>query len=48
MRERTTTAEGLRLVPLESIDHGRYRRRAEGISPPWRKRVYRHPEDDSS
>ena len=48
MRERTTTAEGLRLVPLESIDRRRYRRRAEGVSPPWQKRVYRHPEDDSS
>lgn len=48
MRERTTTAEGLRLVPLESIDRRRYRRRAKGISPPWHKRVYRHPEDHSS
>ena len=48
MRERTTTAEGLRLVPLESIDRRRYRRRAEGISPPWHKQVYRHPEDHSS
>ena len=48
MRERTSTAEGLRLVPLESIDRRRYRRLAKGISPPWEKRVYRHPEDDSS
>ncbi len=48
IRERTTTAEGLRLVPLESIDRRRYRRLAKGVSPPWQKRVYRRPEDDSS
>ncbi|MDQ4072287.1 MAG: hypothetical protein M3088_05365, partial [Actinomycetota bacterium] len=48
MRERTTTADGLRLVPLESIDRRRYRRRAEGISPPWQKPVYRRPEDHGS
>jgi hypothetical protein len=48
LRERTTTAEGLRLVPLESIDRRRYRRRAARIRPPWQKRVYRHPEDHSS
>ena len=48
MRERTTTAEGLRLVPLESIDRRRYRRLAPGVSPPWQKRVYRNPEDDGS
>ena len=48
MRERTSTADGLRLVPLESIDRRRYRALDPGISPPWRKRVYRHPEDPSS
>ena len=48
MHERTTTSDGLRLVPLESIDRRRYRRLAKGISPPWDKPVYRHPEDDSS
>jgi hypothetical protein len=48
MRERTTTGEGLRLVPLEAIDRRRYRRLAPGIAPPWQKPVYRHPEDHSS
>jgi len=48
LRERTTTAEGLRLVPLERLDHRRYRALDRGIDPPWRKRVYRHPESDSS
>ena len=48
MRERTTTADGVRLVPLESIDRRRYRRLAEGIAPPWQKPVYRDPEDHTS
>lgn len=48
MRERTSTADGLRLVPLESVDRRRYRRLEPGISPPWHKRSYRDPEDDSS
>ena len=43
VRERTTTAEGLRLVPLESIDRRRYRPLDEGVRPPWRKRVYGRP-----
>jgi hypothetical protein len=47
LRERTSTAEGLRLIPLETIDRGAYRPRAR-ISPPWRKRVYRDPENDTS
>jgi hypothetical protein len=47
-RERTTTAEGLRLIPLET--HGRrgYRRRDEDVAPPWRKEVYADPESDGS
>jgi hypothetical protein len=48
MRERTSTADALRLVPLESIDRRSYRRLDDGIRPPWEKRVYRRPEDDSS
>ena len=58
MRERTSTAEGLRLVPLESVERRRYRRRRNsanlpwhrdrGIDPPWRKRVYRDPESKKS
>ena len=49
LRERTSTAEGLRLLPLESADQRRgYRPLDEGIRPPWRKRVYRHPEHNGS
>jgi hypothetical protein len=48
LHERTTTAEGLRLIPLESLPKRRYRRRDDGIEPPWQKDVYRHPESDSS
>ncbi|MBA3299052.1 MAG: hypothetical protein H0U24_03120 [Thermoleophilaceae bacterium] len=48
MRERTTTSEGIRLIPLESLGRRRYRPLEEGIRPPWRKRVYRDPESDES
>jgi hypothetical protein len=48
MRERTTTGEGLRLVPLEGLDQRGYRPLDDRIEPPWRKGVYRDPEDDSS
>jgi len=48
LRERTTTAEGLRLVPLETLDKRGYRRLDHRISPPWEKRVYGDPESDSS
>ena len=47
-RERTTTSEGLRLVPLESIDSGRYRPLDEDIVPPWGKDVYEEPRSDST
>jgi hypothetical protein len=47
-RERTSTAEGLRLIPLETVDQESYRPLDPGISPPWRKRVYRHPTDGGS
>ncbi|HVG75716.1 MAG TPA: hypothetical protein VM824_10065, partial [Thermoleophilaceae bacterium] len=42
--ERTTTGEGLRLVPLEPLDHGDYRSRDPGVKPPWDKGAYDHPE----
>ena len=48
LRERTSTAEGFRLLPLERTDRRGYRPLDKGIKPPWRKRVYRHPEDDGS
>jgi len=48
MRERTSTAEGLRLIPLEPTDKRRYRPLDKSVTPPWRKPVYRHPEDGES
>jgi len=48
LRERTTTSEGIELVPLETFDHRRYRRLDEGVSPPWEKDVYNDPESDES
>jgi hypothetical protein len=48
LHERTSTAEGLRLIPLETLDHHRYRSRDEAVRPPWRKEAYRDPESDSS
>lgn len=44
LRERTATAEAIRLVPLEGIDRARYRRLDPGISPPWEKDAYVNPE----
>jgi hypothetical protein len=48
LHERSTTGEGLRLVPLETLDQRRYRPRDPGVKPPWRKGAYRDPESDSS
>ena len=48
MRERTTTAEGLRLIPLERLPPGSYSPIDEDVLPPWRKDAYRDPESDSS
>ena len=48
MRERTTTAEGLRLIPLETLDKGSYVPSDPAVKPPWRKRVYASPEDGGS
>jgi hypothetical protein len=46
--ERTTTAEGLRLIPLETHDRRGYRRLDWDVAPPWRKGVYEDPESDGS
>jgi hypothetical protein len=46
--ERTTTSEGLRMIPLETHDRRGYRSHAEGVRPPWRKKAYRAPESDES
>ena len=48
--ERTTTPEGLRLVPLEGIQRARRRYRAldPSIRPPWRKRAWHDPESEDS
>jgi hypothetical protein len=48
VRERTTTAEGVRLIPLETHDKSGYRALDEEVEPPWRKQVYGDPESDSS
>ena len=48
LRERTSTPEGLRLIPLESRDPRRYRPRDDAIKPPWRKEVYLDPESGKS
>jgi hypothetical protein len=47
-RERTTTAEGLRLIPLETHDRRGYRRLDGDVAPPWRKEVYVDPLSDGS
>jgi hypothetical protein len=48
LHERTTTGEGLRLIPLETRDKRGYRRLDNGIKPPWDKGVYDDPESDES
>jgi hypothetical protein len=48
LRERTTTGEGLRLIPLETRDKRRYRRLDDSVKPPWEKRVYHDPESGES
>jgi hypothetical protein len=44
LRERSTAGEGLRLVPLESIDPRTYRPLDERVHPPWDKDAYLDPE----
>ena len=47
--ERSTTAPGLRLVPLETLRRRAYKPLpGSDIKPPWRKDVYGNPESDSS
>ena len=48
LRERTSTGEGLRLIPLETHDRRGYRRLDEHIEPPWRKEAYHDPTSDES
>ena len=48
LRERTTSAAGLRLVPLEKVDRHEYRPLDPGITPPWEKEVYTDPESNST
>jgi len=43
LRERTTTAPGLRLVPIERLDTEDYRPLDPEIAPPWEKDVYENP-----
>jgi hypothetical protein len=44
---RWTPADGLRLIPIERLT-GRARRTRFSITPPWRKPVYRDPEDEGT
>jgi hypothetical protein len=49
LHERSTTASGIRLVPLETLDQKAYRPLKDShIEPPWRKHVYTNPTADSS
>src|SRR3954468_23974026 len=48
LHERSTTAPGIKLVPLETLDHESYRPLKGGIKPPWTKEVYANPVADSS
>ena len=45
--ERTTTAAGVRVVPIESLSEAD-RRTAFEVSPPWEKRVYSEPKSRST
>ena len=48
LAERTTTSEGIRLVPLETLDARGYRPIDDGVRPPWQKDAYWDPESDES
>lgn len=48
LHERTSTGEGLRLIPLETRDPRGYRPLDEDVVPPWRKEAYEDPESDKS
>jgi hypothetical protein len=46
--ERTTSGEGIRLIPLETLDRHSYRPLDDKVKPPWRKRAYTDPESGES
>lgn len=48
LNERTTSSEGLRLIPLETLERDPYRPLDHGVKPPWRKRAYSDPETNES
>ena len=48
LNERTTSGEGLRLIPLETRNVDGYRPLDEDVKPPWRKRAYSDPETGES
>ena len=48
MNERTTSSEGLRLIPLETRDTRGYRPLDEEVKPPWDKGAYADPETNGS
>jgi hypothetical protein len=48
LRERTTGAAALRLIPLETLDGRGSARFADGIRPPWRKEVYSRPRSQTT
>jgi hypothetical protein len=43
-----TTAEGLRLIPLETHDTRGYRPQDDEVRPPWEKDAYRDPQSGRS
>lgn len=43
LHERSTTASGIGLVPLETLDHDAYSPLSRTIKPPWKKPVYADP-----
>jgi hypothetical protein len=48
LHERTSTGEGIRLVPLETLERRRYVPLDPDVKPPWRKRAYTDPEPGES
>ena len=48
LHERTTSAPGLALIPLETLPDRDRVRFEQGIEPPWRKEVYGDPRSEST
>src|SRR5436305_3338334 len=46
--ERTTASSSIELIPLETLPAGDRAAHFDGITPPWRKRVYREPTSGST